>query len=186
MAGLPPTITDATVTLTWGTAGQYYGYCTVADVGFEFPNKGSFATLTNSVIGQIITYTAQELQQSIGLIYAMPYAGTDGGVLLTLRNMNAKLATAELIDRYFQGGEPDMSPAAADRRAFVEALVMDLVNGTVHWDTPFGDAVALGEKPAYLRATAAQIWPSPNDIDPLVANPIFQITGQSQYRVPGF
>ena len=178
---LPPTITDATVTLTFGTAHQYYGYCTVADVEFEFVNKASFSTLTSSTVAQEITYAAQELQQMLVHFYQMPYAGTDAGVLLTLRQMNSWLAFANIVDRYFMGAEPDMSPAAKERRDLVESFVMDIVNGSMRWEYPFGDAVPQAMSPVYDLAAGASIFPNPNDIDPNNASPIFSI-GQTSFR----
>src|SRR5215469_11530632 len=105
----PPVITDGTVTLTFGAAGQYYGYCTIADVGFEFPNAASYSTLTASVKGQEVTYAAMELQQMLAQWYVMPYTGSSFMVTNTLRELNAKLAAARIIDRYFSGSEPNMS-----------------------------------------------------------------------------
>ncbi|MGZ3682201.1 MAG: hypothetical protein ACXVDI_26875, partial [Ktedonobacterales bacterium] len=121
MAGtaLPPVIADATVTLSYaGTqagivAGQYYGYCTIADVRYELPNIASYPDLTattgtppinmngNSLIAQEITHAALELQDTLDHFYQMPYTGTNAVILLTLREMNAKLACARIIDRYF-------------------------------------------------------------------------------------
>ena len=182
MAGFPPTITDGSVTLTFGSAGIYYGYCTVADVAFEFPNKGSFSTLTNSTIAQEITYAAQELQQQLDTVYVMPYVGTNGGILLTLRDMNAKMATANLIDRYFQGMEPDMSPAAAERRSYAELKVVDVIHGLERWGPEVGgDAIARAMNPVYNLATGASIVPNPNDPNLLNANPIFSMS-ISRYR----
>jgi hypothetical protein len=178
---LPPTITDASVTLTFGAAGVYYGYCTIADVDYEFPNKASFATLTNSVVAQAITYAGQELQQLIEHFYQMPYVGSDGGILLTLRQMNAWLATANLIDRYFQGNEPDLSPAGKERRSWAELKVEDLVNGSEQWGPPFGDAVPMVMKPVYDLSTGATISPNPGDLNPNNASPIFSI-GLTRFR----
>ena len=100
MAGLPPTITDATVTLTFGASGQYYGYCTIADVSFEFPDKALFSELSgstgNSVIAQEITYAAQELQEQLALVYQMPYAGTDGGAKKSLAEVGNWPAAREM------------------------------------------------------------------------------------------
>src|SRR5258707_3244543 len=127
MAGLPPTIADGSVTLTFGAAGQYYGYCTIADVGFEFPDKTSFTTLSNSVIGQEIAYAAQELQEQLALKYQMPYVGADAGIQLRLRELNAKLATSNIIDRYFQADEPNLSPAAAERWSYAELVLTDIL-----------------------------------------------------------
>jgi hypothetical protein len=178
---LPPTITDASVTLTFGAAGQYYGYCTIADVSYEFPDKSSYTTLTNSVIAQAITQAAQEIQDQLARIYQMPYTGTDAGIQNTLRDINAKLATSKLIERYFQGSEPDLSPAAAERASWAALIVTDLKNGVIQWGAPFGDAVPMAEKPIYPMASAATIYPGPNAADPDARAPIFAI-GRTRYR----
>lgn len=173
---LPPTISDGTVTLTFGSAGVYYGYCTIADVKFEFPNATSFTTLTNSVVAQEITYAASEMQNLLSRLYTMPYAGTDGGILLTFRNINAKLATSNLITRYFQGNEPNLSPAGEERRAQAEAILTDIINGTLVLSSPIGDAQALSEAVIYPTASAATITPNPYFSSPLENMPIFTIS----------
>lgn len=173
---LPPTIIDGTVTLTFGTAGQYYGYCTVADVSFEFPNKALFTTLSNSVIGQEITYAAQEVQNLISRMYTMPYVGVDGGILLTFREINAKLACSRLIVRYFQGSEPNLSPAGEERRAWAEAILSDIINGTLVLSPPIGDAQPLSEAVIYPTASAATITPNPYFSDSIETSPIFSIS----------
>lgn len=173
---LPPTITDGNVTMTFGTAHQYYGYCTIVDVTFEFPNAANFNTLTPSVVAQEITYAAQELQSILDAWYQMPYTGSNGPILLQLREMNAKLATANIIDRYFQGAEPDLSPAAAERRGWVESLLLDLKNGQIHWALPQGDAVARGMKVQYQVSAGAQIYPGPTASDPFAQQPFFSMT----------
>lgn len=172
---LPPTISDGTVTLTFGSAGVYYGYCTIADVSFEFTNKAQFITLTNSAIAQEITYTAQEMQNLLSRLYTMPYTGTDPGILLTFRNINAKLATACLMERYFQGSEPDLSPAALERREYAEAVLTDIINGTLVLSTPIGDAVPLAEKVIYPTSSAATITPNPYFSSAIENSPIFTI-----------
>ncbi len=182
MAGLPPTITDATVILTFGAGGVYYGYCEIVDVLFEFPNKAAYVTLTNSVVAQEITYAAQELQQRIDTVYVMPYLGSDAGITLTLREINAKLATANLIDRYFQGAEPDMSPAAAERRSYAELRILDIVNGIDRWGPEVGsDAQPRGMLPQYQISAGATILPDPNSMDPRDAKPVFSM-GLSRFR----
>lgn len=178
---LPPTLTLAGVETTFAPANTYYGYCTVADVSYEFPNKASYSTLTDSTIAQEITYAAQEMQVQLDYVYVMPYTGSDGGILLRLRQINAKLATANLIERYFSGGEPDLSPAGTERRSWAELNIMDVIHGVEHWDTPFGDAIARGQNSVYLQAAGAQITPNPNAIDPNNARPIFSI-GATRYR----
>ena len=182
MSGLPPTITDGTVTLTFGASGQYYGYCTLKDVDFELPDKSSFTTLTPSVEGQVITYAAQELQEQLTLKYAMPYTGSDGGILLRLRELNAKLAAANIIDRYFTADEPNISPTAAELRSWVELVLTDILDGNIIWTgTGFGDAVAVAETPVYPLALGATILPNPLTGDENAANPLFTM-GRFQYR----
>lgn len=178
---LPPSITDNTVTLTFGAAHTYYGYCTIADVGYEFPDQALFTSLTNSAIAQEITYAAGEIQDQLARVYQMPYVGTDGGVLLTLRNVNAKLAAANLIQRYFSTGEPNLSPAGAERRGYAEAILTDVIDGRIQWASPFADAVAMGEKPEYPLSAGATVLPDPNSQDPWAANPVFTM-GAMRYR----
>lgn len=188
---LPPTITDALVTLTYAgvqpgvSAGQYFGYCTVADVRYEFPDIAEMKDLSTdnatsrSIIAQEITASASEIQEMIDPFYQMPYAGTNGPILLKLRQMNAKLAVANLIEHYFQGSEPNMSPWAAARRAWVELQVTDLKNGVVRWDTPFGDATARALAVVYDPSTAllvggtAVLGPQQDD---QASSPIFTIS----------
>lgn len=185
MTALAPTITDGSVTLSFGAAGQYYGYCTIADVNYEFPDKDSYTTLTNSAIGQAITYTSSvELQPALERLYQMPYTGTDATFLLILREINAKLATADLIDRYFQGAEPDLSVAATRLRQFAELLVVDIQNGKMRFDPPFGDAVVMGELPTYPLSSGATVLPSPNSSDPFAATPRFTM-GRTRFNRDG-
>ena len=185
MAGQPPTITDASVTLTFGTAGQYYGYSTIADVTYEFTNVSSFTTLTNSAVAQEITYAANELQKMLEHYYVMPYTGSDWSILQTLRELNAKLASARLVDRYFLGSEPDLSPFAAQLRQWVELKVLDIVNGTEHWETPFGDATAQAMQPVYDLSAGATVAPDPGSADPATALPTF-VRGLNRYRPDPF
>lgn len=172
---LPPTISDGTVTLTFGAAGVYYGYATIADTKFEFTNATAFTTLSNSVIAQEITYAAIEFQNLLSRLYTMPYAGADQGILLTFRMINAKLATAMLIERYFQGNEPDLNPYAKERRDYAESLIEDIINGIHVLSPPIGDAQSLGENVAYPRASLATITPNPYFSDPNENSPIFTI-----------
>lgn len=181
MAGQPPTIADASVTLTFGTAGQYYGYATIADVRFEFANVTAYTTLTSSTVAQEITYAANELQKQLEHFYVMPYTGSDWSILATLRELNAKLASARLVDRYFMGSEPDLSPFALELKAWVDVKVLDIVNGNEHWETPFGDAVAQAMQPVYNLALGATVSPSPNSADPATAQPTFRM-GLNHYR----
>lgn len=150
---LPPIITDGTVTLTWGTSGRYYGYCTLADVLYEFPNSATQAkNLTPQALGMEISASAQEMQNQLALVYQMPYVGTDGGILQTLRQINVKLATANLIDRIYAGAANKTSPSAAELRAWAELIIKDILDGVVRWSAPFGDAVAMAETPVYPTA----------------------------------
>lgn len=181
---LPPQINDATVTLTWGSAGVYYGYCTVADVEYEFPNKALFAGLSSSVVGQEITNAAQELQEQLALVYQMPYAGSDGGILLRLRTLNAKLATANILDRYVQDSDEESSSSADAARSWAELVLKDILDGNIQWATPFGDAIPMSERPTYPLSSGATVSPNPNVVDlndPLSINPIFNL-GRSPWR----
>src|SRR5260370_39556953 len=103
----PPQITDNTnytggpvsggiLKLTWAASGIFYGYAAIADVAYEFPNSDSLSLLTSSAVAQEIATSAQELQNHLARIYQMPYVGTDGGIIDTLRQITAKLATANL------------------------------------------------------------------------------------------
>jgi hypothetical protein len=189
---LPPQIIDNTnytgvpvsggiLKLTWAASGIYYGYATIADVAYEFPNSDSLSLLTSSAVAQEIAAAAQELQNHLARIYQMPYAGTDGGILHTLRQVNAKLTTANLIERFFQGSEPNLSPAGAERRAWAELILTDIANGVIQWSSPFADAVAMGEKPLYPLSSGASILPDPNTFDPNDAVPFFTM-GRNRFR----
>lgn len=182
MASLsPPVIPDAAVTLTYGPAGQYYGYCTRADVTYEFTNFAAYSTMSASVVAQEISYAAVELQKMLEHYYVMPYVGADFDIQTTLRNMNAKLAAANLMDRFFAGAEPNNAPSAAELRSFVELLVVDIAEGTMQWAYPFGDAVAQAMAPTYDLSTGATVYPNPNTLNPNDANPVFAM-GRSQFR----
>lgn len=191
---LPPQITDTTnysnggeIQLTWAPAGTYYGYCTVADVQYEFPNATLFSKLTMSAIAQEISYAAEEIQEQLALIYQMPYTGTDGGILLRLRQLNAKLATANLLDRYVQDSDEEGSSSAAAVRSWAELVLKDILDGVIQWAPPFGDAVPMSERPTYPLSSGATVAPNPNPTaaqqlnDPLSANPIFTL-GRSRWR----
>lgn len=183
MAELPPLITDGTVTLsfsfTYGSTlyatGAYYGYCTIADVKYEDPNIGNRPTWTNSVIGQAIAYGAVELDELIHYAYVMPYGGSDHRILERLRELNAKLALANLYDRSLVGSEPESSPVAARLRTFVHQIVADLLSGAIRWDAPFGDATPQARVPVYDPSTVSSITPDPY-ADDSSADPIFSIT----------
>ena len=184
MAAMPPTIIDGSVTLTWGTAGQYYGYCTIADVKFEFTGsqQALYKSLTNSVIGQEITYAAIQIQKQLEHFYVMPYTGSDLVLLATLRQMTAWLAFANIYDKFFIATAPDESPGAAHRRGWVESKILDVVQGTERWDPPFADAVANAMNPVYDHSVGAFVYPNQRSIDPNVSTPIFSMTGISRYR----
>jgi hypothetical protein len=177
----PPVITDGTVTLTFGPAGQYYGYCTRADVTYEFTNIASYASVTPNAVAQEITYAAIELQKMIEHYYVMPYVGSDFDILTTLREMNAKLAVARLVERFFMGNEPDLSPWAAERRSYVELLVVDIDNGLMRWEYPFGDAVAQPMLATYDLSKGATVYPNPSAADTDAQTPIFTI-GRADFR----
>jgi len=181
---LAPTITDASVTLTWGPAGQYYGYCTIADVVYEFANAQNMPKLTPDVMGQEITYASQEMQEVLATTYEMPYAGSDPGILLTLRNINAKLAAANIADRYFQATVPNASDMATEKRNFAETLLADIQHGLVQWAPPLGDAVPMGERPAYPQSGLTQGSPNPGQMD-RGARPIFRIGRMTRFQPPG-
>lgn len=197
--GLPPAIPDATVNLSAAgvnagvVAGNYYGYCTIADVKYELPNIDSYPDLTaangsgaigmngNSLIAQEITYAAIELQDMIDNFYQMPYGGTNSIILMTLREMNAKLASARIIDRYFSGGEDNVSPSATERRHWAESIAIDIENGRIRWDDPFGDATPRSRLPVYELSQGATVMPDPNSGDPFAAQPFF-VMGRTRYR----
>lgn len=179
---LPPAITDATVTLTWGASGRYYGYCTLADVAYEFVNnQAQTKALTPQSYGMEISAAAQEIQDQLILVYQMPYMGADAGIQQTLRQINAKLAAANLIDRYYGGSDTAISPSAAERRQWAELILVDIKTGVIQWGSPFGDAVPQAEAPLYPTSAAATIMPDPNSDDPNAAVPVFGM-GRVRYR----
>lgn len=188
MAGLPPTITDATVTLkaTWATAGQYYGYCTVDELTtYEMPNYANYQQLSGnsgrSVVAQAITDAAMlDLESMIGQHYVLPYAGTDLGVKAVLGILNRKLAAANLFDRMLQGVEPAASPTATLLRHDAELIVTDILTGVIDW-SDVTDITARARKPVFDRATGATIIPNPT-MDGTGATPVFVIGGRSRFR----
>lgn len=187
---LPPSIADNTVSLPqlagWPPANTYYGYCSIAQVKQEWPSGflAEMTTLDATSIAQGITYTANEMQDALARYYTMPYVGTDNGVKLTLQQINALLAVAYLIERYFQGGESNVSAAGAERRAMAEAILLDIQSGRIMWGSPFNDAVVQSEKPIYPLSAGATILPDPNSTDPMQANPVFTM-GRTQVRRDG-
>lgn len=194
---LPPKIVDANVQISYApdnvtTTGAYWGYCTVADVKYEFPQQASMVNLTATPpavhpIGQEITQAAFELHKLLEHYYVMPYAGNDAGIYATLRNLNAKLAVAWLIQRLFQGSEPNLSEEATLRQAWVAGKIGDIVNGREHWEVPFGDATKQAMAPVYDLSQGATVYPNPTgspingQFDPNAARPIFSI-GRAPYR----
>jgi hypothetical protein len=181
---LPPTISDASVTLTFGTAGVYYGYATIADVKFEFANASSFSKLDNSTVAQEITYAAQELQEVLATTYQMPYVGSDAGILLTLRNVNAKLAAANIAERYFQATVPNASAMAVELRDWAETMVASIQSGLVQWGAPYGDAVFAGEHPVTPKSALTLGSPNAGQQD-RGREPIFRIGRDTRFRPPG-
>ena len=186
---LPPAITDNAVTLPANPGGfnppnhTYYGYCVVAQAQQEIPGD-LLATMTNTnqtAWAQVVTYAAIEVQNQLARFYVMPYTGTDQGILLALSEMNAKMAAAEAINRYYRGAEPQASAMAAALRGYVEALVTDLEDGRIRWQFPFGDAVPNPEMTVYPLAAGATIQPSPFSSDIWAAAPIFSM-GTNRYR----
>jgi hypothetical protein len=185
---LPPKITDGTVSLSFGfiwdgvtypaspsVTGAYFGYCTINDVDYEFANLSGFKSLSSSVVAQEICYGAIELQETLQFIYSMPYSGTNQNILTKLREMNAKLAFARLVDRYYTANSPNHSEAAALKRDWVNHQVGQLIDGVVRWDTPFGDAVGTARLPVFNRAAVSGGKPDPNSGDSS-ADPIFSLT----------
>jgi hypothetical protein len=146
----------------------------------------SIADFDHWHLGQVITYAAQEMQEQLDTVYQMPYAGTDAGVQLYLRRINAKLAFAMTVERFFTGQEPDIAPEAAAARSEAELRIVDILHGNVRWDFPFADAVPRGMMPVYQLLAGATVSPNPNNPDPNIANPTFVISGQTRYRMPQF
>lgn len=182
---LPPKITDVDVAMafsfTWdGTpyaTGAYFGYCSIADVQFEFAALGGFTTLTDTNVATEICYAAIELQEALAMAYAMPYEGTHQGILLKLREMNAKLAYARLVNRYFtaNSSSANHSEAAAEKAGWVNHQVEGIVGGTIRWDAPFGDAQGTARLPVFSHAAAASVNPDPNSGDSS-SEPLFNLT----------
>lgn len=183
MAELPPLIVDNSVTLTYsftyGTttyaSGAYYGYCTIADVKYEDPSVAVKSGMTNNVIAQEIAYAAVQLDEFIHYVYVMPYAGNDHRILQRLRELNAKLAAANLWDRFLNQAEPTAgSPASVRLRQYVHEVVGDIVSGAIRWDAPFGDATPQARTPVYDVSTQVSVTPDPNAGDDS-ADPIFTL-----------
>lgn len=177
---LPPAITLNGVTLTysWAAANTYYGYCTVADVRFEFTNQTQYTTLTDSVIAQEITIAADELQKMLDTVYQMPYTGSDNGIKLTLGEINAKLAAANIMERYFQGAAPNASSWAAERRSYAELRILSVLKGEEQWAAPFGDAVPRSDKAIYPKSAVIVGYPDN------ATSPIFTLAGGLNYKKP--
>ena len=190
---LPPTISDATVTLSYAgfipgvAANQYFGYCTVAGLRYEFPNLDSYSDLFpspagNSILAEEITTTAIQLQDMLDHYYQMPYTGAASVILVTLFKLNAKLAVAKLLDHYAAGEFENASGVSAMLQAEAGAIVQDIREGVIRWDPPFGDATPRPMLPIYDTAQAVSISGStPWAADPASATPIFSI-GKSPFR----
>lgn len=200
MDALPPTITDSTVTLTYAavqsgvSSGEYFGYCTIADVKYEFPELVMYPDLTdptsapamngNTRIAMEITYAAQELQAELAHFYTMPYSGSSGNILLQLRELNAKLATARIIERYFRGASPNASQTAAEIQAYVAEFYTSIADGKVRWDAPFGDATVRAMLPVYDLSSGNSITPNPGAFDGS-QTPLFSVVGIPRYNGGG-
>lgn len=190
-SGLPPLISDASVTLsfsfTWPDASgttyaqhAYYGYCTVADAQFEFANVKGMPTLTSSVIAQEICYSAQELQEALDYSYEMPYGGSDQNILAKLRELNAKAAAARIVNRYFTGSSPNKSTHGDELQAWVAEQLMAIETGLVRWDTPYGDALPRAALPVPNRRAIFSWSPSATS-GTETAEPIFTM-GRWRFR----
>lgn len=172
---LPPTISDGSVTLTQVgvipgiSAGQYFGYCTIAGVKYEFPNIAEQpqlidATYGTSRIAQEIFGAAIEIQAELDQYYVMPYTGSSANILAQLWDMNAKLAVARIIKRFFNGEDTQASVAAEEREQWVADMYHSIKDGSIRWDagaTPaFGDAVARAMLPVYDTASGITVFPN--------------------------
>jgi len=188
---LPPKITDATVDLTFDfiwdgatySSGSYFGYCSIADVQYEWASLTGFTTLTSSVIAQEICYAAIELQERLGTAYTMPYSGSHQGILTKMREMNAKLAFARVVNRYYTGNSTSAnhSEAAAEKMEWVNHQGEGILSGHIRWDAPFGDATGTARLPVFSKAAASSASPDPASGDSS-ANPIFSLTDPGTRR----
>lgn len=190
---LPPTITDATVTLreagfiTGISAGQYFGYCNIAGVQYEIANIAEMPQLVTSPtdlgrsrIAQEIFGAAVELQVELDHFYVMPYTGTDNNVLSQLYDLNAKLATARILKRLYAGAETTASAAAAELESWVAEVYAAIKAGKIRWDQPFGDAQPRAMNAVYDLSTAITNAPSAQDAG-LSAVPMFRISTSTRY-----
>lgn len=193
---LPPTITDATITLPFATyipgvtAGHYYGYCKIDFVRTLYPAISEQSQLTNDATGNTRIATeifgaAVEIQDELDHYYAMPYSGTSDVILSTLMEMNAKLAVARLLDRMYVGQEGGRSEIAGHYRQHVTDLYFSIRNGSIRWDTPWGDATARAQLPVYDLSTASTISPNPNDLSDPGSVPKFQMGGRTAFSREG-
>ncbi len=182
MAGTnpPPAISDANVTMTFGPNHTYYGYCAIADVKFELTNVGNMPKAADdSVVAQEITYAAIDLQSMLDRYYEMPYLGSNFNILSTLREMNAKLAAAKLMDRYMASVD-HAGTVAANYTAHVIGMIHDIGRGITRWDDPFGDAVPRAMLPVYNSADEVSQAPDPVQGEQFA--PIFTIAERTRFR----
>lgn len=189
----PPKITDATVKISWSpdgttTTGAYFGYTTVATVQYRF---AQYSTQVNQLIatppaihpiGEEITWAAIDLQLLLNHLYVMPYTGTDATILGMLSDMNAKLATARLIDRMYQSNEPNLSQVAALLRTEVGGIIDDLKTGLIIWYAPYGDATPQSRAPVYDTSLGATIWPNDGAAQDDATNAPWFTMGRTSYR----
>lgn len=200
MGSRPPTITDANVTLpaSWGAAGQYYGYCTVADVRAELstfnlqswadlgatspgPGNSSFGNGDSIIAWQITLAASLDVDAMLARYYQMPYVGSDTTVLDLLRIINTKLAAARLAELYQLGNTGEETPLAQALKTEGETYIIDIQEGHIPWGPPFNDAQPMGDKPIYPLSALAQVQPNPGNADDS-AVPIFTIGSAIRFR----
>lgn len=190
--GLPPEIANVGVTLTFSftnnsgtvrSSGYYYGYCTIADVQFEFANLRGFTTLTDSVIAQEICYTSLRMQEVLDRVYVMPYEGSVQVILQKLRELNAKLAASEIIERYYTGSSPNASEHAMRLLTEVTDTLAAIEAGLIRWDDPSGDATSRASLPVGSRDQMMTGNPDPYSGES-TATPVFTMD-QLRFRGGG-
>ena len=193
---LPPTITDATVTLREAgfipgiTAGEYFGYCNITGVQYEIANIAELPQLVTSPtdlgrsrIAQEVYGAAVELQVELDHFYVMPYTGTDNNILSQLYDLNAKLATARILKRLFAGAETTASAAVNVLETWVTEFYQAIAAGKIRWDQPFGDAQPRAMNPVYDLSEA--ITAAPSALTPgcgLAASPMFRISTSTRFE----
>lgn len=191
---LPPTITDADVTLREVgaipgiSAGQYFGYCTVAGVAYEFANlaempqiTGSPTATTKSRIAQEIFGAAVELQAELDHYYVMPYTGSSPNILAQLFDLNAKLAAARILKRLFANQETAQSAGVAELDAWVSEFYHAISAGKVRWDDPFGDATPRVMLQVYDLASGLAGFPSEASGD-ASKEPLFRLGQPTRFQ----